>query len=310
MRSTRGVHFSQDTSQKVSGGDAYRGEAARGELPSVYGHQVRPQLSKRTDLGFRDGHDQVPFGSEGLLGTTNMAWRDGDKQKRYPPATKKSRGHKLGKLPEQQPTSTWSSGKADASYQLLGERSSLLQNSRLSSSDESSDDEEEEESFTRRHRKPLQPKMPMFDGKSNEWGPFLFQFRKMAKIGRWTEKEKRDCLCGKAITHIDTKPKYFRTSHESLKNLLKQRYGMTELPVTARRQFSSMKQEEGGFCWSDDRKDRGRIPRHARGDIASSGDRSFLSWMQRQERSICSLRKEAGDAMQTSRGDERRSCQP
>ena len=85
--------------------------------------------------------------------------------------------------------------------------------------------------------------------KSSEWGPFLFQFRKMAKIGRWTEKEKRDsllaCLRGKAITYIQTKPKYFRTSYESLKSLLEQRYGMTELPATARRQLSSMKQEEG-----------------------------------------------------------------
>ena len=249
MRSTRGVHFSQDTSQKVTGGNAYRGEAARGELPSVYGHQARPQLSERTDLGFRDGPGQVPFGAEGLLGTTNMAWRDGDKQKRYPPVTKKSRGHKLGKLPEQQPTSAWSWGKTDTSYRSLGERSSQLQNSRLSSSDESSDDDEEEESFSRKHRKPPQPKMPMFDGKSSEWGPFLFQFRKMAKIGRWTEKEKRDsllaCLRGKAITYIQTKPKYFRTSYESLKSLLEQRYGMTELPATARRQLSSMKQEEG-----------------------------------------------------------------
>ena len=94
MRSTRGVHFSQDTSQKVSGGNAYRGEAARGELPSIYGHQVRPQLSKRTDLGFRDGHDQVPFGSERLLGTTNMAWkrmvtsrRDIHRQQRSPEVT-------------------------------------------------------------------------------------------------------------------------------------------------------------------------------------------------------------------------------
>ena len=149
-----------------------------------------------------------------LLGTTNMALRDGGEQKRYPPVTKKSRGHKLGKLPEQQQTSAWSWGKADAFYWSLGERSSLLQNSRLSSSDGSSDEEEEEETYSRKYRKTPQPKMPMFNGTLSELGPFLFQFQKIAKIGRWTDKQKLDslpaCLCGKTITLIQTKHKYFK----------------------------------------------------------------------------------------------------
>ena len=125
-----------------------------------------------------------------------------------------ARGHKLGKLPEQQQTSAWSWGEADASYWSLGERSSLLQNSRLSSSDGSRDDDEEEETYSRKYRKPPQPKMPMFNGTLGEWGPFLFQFQKIAKIGRWTENQKLDsllaCLCWKTITLIQTKHKYFK----------------------------------------------------------------------------------------------------
>ena len=89
-----------------------------------------------------------------------------------------------------------SSGKGNASKYSLND-------SHLTSSDSDSDDSEPEV-FHRKHRTPSLPKMQTFDGKSSEWGPFIFQFRKLAKAGHWTEKEKRDgllaCLRGKAIT--------------------------------------------------------------------------------------------------------------
>ena len=75
---------------------------------------------------------------------------------------------------------------------------------------------------------------------------FCSSLGKMAKIDRWREKEDNSllaCLRGKAITYIKTEYNYQSRSYESLKCLLEQRNGMTGLPVTSRRQLSSMNQE-------------------------------------------------------------------
>ena len=134
-----------------------------------------------------------------------------------------------------------SSGKGNASKYSLND-------SHLTSSDSESDDSEPEV-FHRKHRTPSLPKMQTYDGKSSEWGPFIFQFRKLAKAGHWTEKEKRDgllaCLRGKAITYVQSKPREEQADYQSLQDLLAQRYGVMELPSTARRELSAMRQEEG-----------------------------------------------------------------
>ena len=112
-----------------------------------------------------------------------------------------------------------------------------------------SESEDEDDGATVRKRSNLQlPKMQTFDGKSSEWGPFIFQFRKMAKAGKWSDREKRDSLLawlrGKAIAYIQSKPKSCRSHYKALRDLLDQRYGMLELPSTARRQLAAMRQEE------------------------------------------------------------------
>ena len=120
--------------------------------------------------------------------------------------------------------------------------------SRLSTSKLES--EVEDDDATVRKRSNLQlPKMQTFDGKSSEWGPFIFQFRKMAKAGKWSDREKPDsllaCPRGKAIAYIQSKPKSCRSHYKALLDLLDRRYGMLELPSTARRQLVAMRQEEG-----------------------------------------------------------------
>ena len=244
----KGVHFSQEETRKTVGGREYQEDAAPEDWLNSYGYQARPPLSERGDFMFQDERGGIPYGSDVAMAPAEAVTYE-DSKKVYHPGARKSKGPKPGRLPEESRASGYSLRRPDVSSRSLGERSSLLYNSRLSTSEESSDDDDEVETLCLRHRKPPQPKLPMFDGKSSEWGPFLFQFRKMAKIGRWTEKEKRDsllaCLRGKAITYIQTKHKYQRSIYESLKCLLEQRYGMTELPATARRQLSSMKQEEG-----------------------------------------------------------------
>ena len=120
--------------------------------------------------------------------------------------------------------------------------------SRLSTSESESEDEDDG-AMVRKRSNPQLPKMQTFDGKSSEWGPFIFQFRKMAKAGKWSDREKRDsllaCLRGKAIAYIQSKPKSCRSHYKALRDLLDQRYGMLELPSTARRQLAAMRQEEG-----------------------------------------------------------------
>ena len=112
--------------------------------------------------------------------------------------------------------------------------------SRVSSSESS--DSESTESGDRHDRNrwmPPFPKLPAFDGKAAEWSGFIFQFRKLAKSGRWTEWEKRDrllgCLRGKAITYVQSWPKAECKDYHALKELLNQRYGIMEVPATARR---------------------------------------------------------------------------
>ena len=117
------------------------------------------------------------------------------------------------------------------------------------SSSESSDSESTEsgDKHTRNRRMLPFPKLPAFDCKAAEWCGFIFQFRKLAKSGRWTEYEKRDrllgCLRGKAITYVQSQPKSERKDYYALKEL-NQRYGIMELPATARHYLQSMRQEE------------------------------------------------------------------
>ena len=78
------------------------------------------------------------------------------------------------------------------SGQSWGKRSqdrSSLNLSRLSTSESESDDEEDG-ATVRKRSNPQLPRMQTFDGKSSEWGPFIFQFRKMAKAGKWSDREK------------------------------------------------------------------------------------------------------------------------
>ena len=118
------------------------------------------------------------------------------------------------------------------------------------SSSKSSSSESDESGGKHSHNRwmPPFPKLPVFDGKAVEWRGFIFQFRKLAKSGRWTVREKRDrllgCLQGKAITYVQSRPKAERRDYDALKDLLNQRYGIMELPATARRYLQSMRQEE------------------------------------------------------------------
>ena len=95
----------------------------------------------------------------------------------------------------------------------------------------------------------MTPKIQTFDGRVGEWEPFIFHFQNVAKNSQWSKSEKRDrlmeCLRGKAILHIRNQPREVQRSYRRLKEALHERYSCKELPRTARRQLSTMRQEEG-----------------------------------------------------------------
>lgn len=129
--------------------------------------------------------------------------------------------------------------------------------SRLRSSSEFSSDSGERNSTRRenerhstrpRQRSPPAPKMETFSGKTRTWDAFIFQFRQLSHRYRWSERDKRDrliaCLRGNAVKYISTKPRKICSKYRDLRDSLDKRYGVLEVPSTARRQLVSMRQEE------------------------------------------------------------------
>ena len=118
--------------------------------------------------------------------------------------------------------------------------------SKLSSEDSETSSESPDD--RRGRRAPPLPKPPMFDGKQPDWQGFLFQFRELARAGKWSTRGKHDrllaCLKGKAVAYIQSRPRSERRDYYTLQDMLNKRYGLVELPTTARRQLQSLKQEE------------------------------------------------------------------
>ena len=126
------------------------------------------------------------------------------------------------------------------------DRGRPLNVSKLSSEDSDTSSESPDE--RRGRRAPPLPKLPTFHGKQPDWQGFLFQFRELARAGKWSTREKHDrllaCLKGKAVAYIQSRPRSEQRDYYTLRDTLNKRYGLVELPTTARRQLQSLKQEE------------------------------------------------------------------
>ena len=140
-------------------------------------------------------------------------------------------------------------GSSDASLDRnwhRKDRGRPLNVSKLSSEDSESSSESPDDWHGR--RAPPLPKLPTFHGKQPDWQGFLFQFRELARAGKWSTREKHDrllaCLKGKAVAYIQSRPRSERRDYYTLRDTLNKRYGLVELPTTVRRQLQSLKQEE------------------------------------------------------------------
>lgn len=103
---------------------------------------------------------------------------------------------------------------------------------------------------TEHHRRhsPAVPKMDVFNGNVAEWKSFYLQFYNIAEINRWSEETKLEklmaCLRGKAIEFVFNKPAEIRQSYPNLVRSLKNRYDLTDPPVTLRKQLFNIRQSD------------------------------------------------------------------
>ena len=93
------------------------------------------------------------------------------------------------------------------------------------------------------------PKLGTFSGKVVDWRGHLFTFKQYARLMRWTSGQKKEMLLaslrGKAAQFIGAQSTEAYDTYEALVDLLDQRYGSAEEPLTARKQLNNMKQEIG-----------------------------------------------------------------
>ena len=183
------------------------------------------------------------------------------------------------------------------------------------SSSESSDSESNEsgDKHTRSRRMPPFPKLPAFDGKAAEWRGFIFQFRKLAKSGRWTEREKRDrllgCLRGKAITYVQSRPKSERKDYYALKELLNQRYGVAGYSQTVSAVHEARRGWKlGWFRWPGVSEGCWRLSGGAWRHSADIGNWKFLAWLQGQVSSLCCCGEETRRSSNGHAGSPGCSC--
>ena len=107
------------------------------------------------------------------------------------------------------------------------------------------------DSQTRKERTPPLPKISAFEGNTGEWEPFFLQYKNWAKMGSWTGQEKLErlmaCLKGSAIKFFYRKPAIIRRNYHDLVEVLTERYGQVDPPITIRKQLQSLRQEPQPF---------------------------------------------------------------
>ena len=108
-----------------------------------------------------------------------------------------------------------------------------------------------------RRRSPPAPKLPIFNGNSEEWRPFVFQFKEMATMQQWSKRTRLErllgCLSGKAVSFVEKLRKDKRRDYGQLLKSLEKRYGLLEPPSTIRTQIQSAAQgdRESLDEWAD-----------------------------------------------------------
>ena len=108
-----------------------------------------------------------------------------------------------------------------------------------------------------RPERDMLPKSLQYDGKDN-WDAFSVKFRRYAEVHDWTPRNCKDQLCfclkGKASEFYATMIKRDATiTYEELMQKLQKRFGIKEIPETARVKFNSLKQaqDESIEDWAD-----------------------------------------------------------
>ena len=92
------------------------------------------------------------------------------------------------------------------------------------------------------YRPSATPKLDTYHGDPAKWSVFLFQFKEIARVSRWSDRAKFEKLMGllrdKAIEFISKRPKSERRDYHSLLKTLKRRYGQVDSAATYRKTLS------------------------------------------------------------------------
>ena len=153
---------------------------------------------------------------------------------------RRSRGHKRSRRNKSKRSSSDSSSTSSSG-------------SSTSSSSTSSSSSEDSHHRSRRSRKnsskgPQMPKLSTFDGDPTQWRSFIFMFEIVAKNYKWSKKERlqklTECLRGKAVDYLKSRPSKVRKTYKSLLKDLEKRFDLAAAPTVLRRQLTGTKQEE------------------------------------------------------------------
>jgi len=88
----------------------------------------------------------------------------------------------------------------------------------------------------------------MFNGTMAAWRPFIFQFKEVARVGKWSKRTRLErlmgCLTDKAVTFVEKVRRDKRRDYKVLLTTLEKRYGTIEPPSTIRTRIQGTRQDE------------------------------------------------------------------
>ena len=126
------------------------------------------------------------------------------------------------------------------------EDSSHHDSSNDSSSPSSSSCSESDSQSRSRSRRHYSPKLTKYDG-SELWDPFFYQFQRIAKRHRWSERKRFDKLIdslrGNALSYV-TKLNIRHHDFDRLKRKMRKHFQIEDLPMTARLNLRTLEQQE------------------------------------------------------------------
>ena len=224
--------------------------ASKAQSPNVVNPGTSNQKSEyantssdeQQEYGARGG-DYTPSGKSSRKASVKTT----SSSRTKPPKVSSKSAHTVSKRLSRQKSSSSSDGSSSTDIP-----------SRTYSSNSSSSDEpdhyrrryrkKKSKGSHRRRRSPSPPKLPQFNGSMSAWRPFIFQFKEVARVGKWSKRTRLErlmgCLTNKAVTFVEKLRKEYRRGYKELLSSLEKRFGTSDPASTIRLQIQGACQED------------------------------------------------------------------